>query len=82
MFGRKHKPDESITLYHFEAESSDELTDGQTTKTTANTGRHCAWCGDPPDVHGSHGICGPHSAQVAAEAAARRERLRRSRGQL
>lgn len=38
------------------------------------TERHCAWCGDPPDEHGSHGICPEHAAQIAAQAQARRER--------
>lgn len=76
MFGRKHEP-ESITLYHYE--TTDELANGETITTT---GQHCAWCGDPPDEHGSHGICAFHSAQIAEQAAARREQLRRSRGQI
>ena len=83
MFWKKHEP-ESITLYHYEiseAENGDELTDGETIETTDDTGRHCAWCGDPPDRFGSHGICSVHSAEIAEQAAARRERLRRSRGQ-
>lgn len=44
--------------------------------------RHCAWCGDPPDEHGSHGICPEHAAEQRAKVqAARRERLLRERGQ-
>ena len=30
----------------------------------ADTGYHCAWCGDPPDANGSHGICPAHAADL------------------
>lgn len=34
--------------------------------------RHCAWCGDPPDAYGSHGICIGHAQQLIEQARARR----------
>jgi hypothetical protein len=33
---------------------------------------NCAWCGDPPDENGSHGICDEHAAQLVAQSAARK----------
>lgn len=77
MFGKKHEP-ETVTLYHYEiAETSDELTDAAT-EPPEDSSAHCAWCGDPPDAYGSHSICAFHSAQIAAQSAARRERRRNS----
>jgi hypothetical protein len=68
-----------VVVYHYELE--DDTSDftiaiehGPDESTTS--GAHCAWCGDPPDRHGSHGICTFHAAQLVKQAAARR----RSRG--
>ena len=36
--------------------------------------RHCAWCGDPPDEYGSHGICAFHAEQMAQQVQVRRSR--------
>ncbi len=82
MFGNKREPETSVILYHYDeiATTTDELADGETTDGSDDTSSHCAWCGDPPDAYGSHSICRVHSAEIAAQAAARRERLRRSRG--
>jgi hypothetical protein len=33
---------------------------------------HCAWCGDPPDAFGSHGICADHAAELIEAARVRR----------
>jgi hypothetical protein len=32
---------------------------------------NCAWCGDPPDEYGSHGICETHAAAMIAQSRAR-----------
>lgn len=36
--------------------------------------RNCAWCFDPPDEYGSHGICEEHARQLLAKRRARKER--------
>jgi hypothetical protein len=28
---------------------------------TTTTSNHCAWCGNPPNEYGSHGICDVHA---------------------
>jgi hypothetical protein len=33
---------------------------------------NCAWCGDPPDQYGSHGICTYHAEQMVEQAHSRR----------
>lgn len=33
---------------------------------------NCAWCGDPGDENGSHGICPTHLADMMAQLDARR----------
>ncbi len=43
------------------------------TSVCEHPGNHCAWCGDPPDVYGSHTICALHAAHVYAELAALRQ---------
>jgi len=35
---------------------------------------NCAWCGDPPNESGSHGICPFHAGQLLAQSAARHAR--------
>ena len=35
---------------------------------------HCAWCGNPPDAYGSHGICADHAKQLMEQARVRRDR--------
>lgn len=77
MFFSKHKSE--IVLYSYEA---DEEAGGNTIPDEDNTasttsGAHCAWCGDPSDEFGSHGICAFHQTQMLEQAAERR----RSRGQ-
>lgn len=43
---------------------------------------HCAWCGDEPDEHGSHGICPMHAAeQWQRYQEAKAERLARQQEQ-
>lgn len=74
------KPEEkTISIYSY------EVVDDETISTTADdtdpdasttSGAHCAWCGDPPDDYGSHGICAFHAEQMLAQMATRR----RSRG--
>lgn len=40
---------------------------------------NCAWCGDPGDEYGSHGICAFHAQQVRAQHQQRKqERLCRN----
>jgi hypothetical protein len=34
---------------------------------------NCAWCGDPPNEYGSHGICPYHAAWVLEQSRRRRE---------
>lgn len=36
----------------------------QSEEATTTTGKHCAWCGDPGDEFGSHGICTGHAEQL------------------
>lgn len=33
---------------------------------------NCAWCGDPPDEYGSHGICAFHAEQLLQQSQSRR----------
>lgn len=75
----KKREETTITLYSYEV-----VEDSTVSPTTAESdpdasttsGPHCAWCGDPPDKNGSHGICLRHAAEIAAKSAERR----RSRG--
>ena len=78
LFGSK--PHEtSATLYSYEVVEDTTINpipaendpDASTT-----SGNHCAWCGDPPDKNGSHGMCVRHQQEMLAVSAARR----RSRG--
>lgn len=71
------KPEETtISIYSYEV-VDDETTDDTNSDTITTSGAHCAWCGDPPDEYGSHGICAFHAEQMLAQMATRR----RSRGQ-
>jgi hypothetical protein len=36
----------------------------------------CAWCRDPGDANGSHGICAKHAAELQARSKVRQERKR------
>lgn len=73
MLCNHHKHLQAVT-----STSSNVETEGApASKSTIGNGRHCAWCGDPPDENGSHGICDFHAKQMVAQAQARR----RSRGQ-
>lgn len=77
LFGKKHET--SVTLYSYEVvedDSASPSTDENDPDASTTSGNHCAWCGDPPDKYGSHGICAMHQAQMLEQAAARR----RSRG--
>jgi hypothetical protein len=77
MFGKKHET--SVTLYSYEVvEDTSESAppDEHDPDASTTSGAHCAWCGDPPDKHGSHGICAMHQEQMLEQSAARR----RSRG--
>ncbi len=65
MFGKKHET--SLTLYSYEVveeTSENTILDENDPDTSTTAGAHCAWCGDPPDQHGSHGICAMHQAQM------------------
>ena len=36
------------------------------------TSSNCAWCGDPPNEYGSHGICSYHAEQMIEQARTRK----------
>ncbi|HEU5377549.1 MAG TPA: hypothetical protein VFV38_19170 [Ktedonobacteraceae bacterium] len=78
LFGKKHET--SVTLYSYEVVEDDTISspaaENNDPDASTTSGAHCAWCGDPPDRYGSHGICAYHQAQMLEQAAARR----RSRG--
>ena len=80
FFGKKHETELAIS-YEVVEDSTVEnpAPDEQDPDASTTSGAHCAWCGDPPDRNGSHGICAFHKAQMLATSAARVER-RRSRG--
>lgn len=77
FFGRK--PETKIVLYDYEViedpdDESTTIPDESDPDASTTSGAHCAWCGDPPDRFGSHGICASHAEQMLAS-------RRRSRGQ-
>jgi len=77
LFGGKHET--SVIAYSYEVveDSIESITPDENDPDASTTsGKHCAWCGDPPDRHGSHGICLTHQAQMLEQASMRR----RSRG--
>ncbi len=77
FFGKREET--TVTVYSYEVVEDDTVSAPATdTDPDASTtsGNHCAWCGDPPDRFGSHGICAFHQAQMLEQSAARR----RSRG--
>lgn len=78
FLGKKHETE--LVAYSYEIEDPSASTTPDDPNASTTSGAHCAWCGDPPDRHGSHDICALHKAQMLATSAARVER-RRSRGQ-
>lgn len=78
LFSRS-KHETAVTVYTYEVvedDSASPSTDENDPAASTTSGNHCAWCGDPPDKYGSHGICAMHQAQVLTQLAERR----RSRG--
>jgi hypothetical protein len=77
FFGKKHDT-ELVISYEVVEDTSESTTppDEHDPDASTTSGNHCAWCGNPPDRHGSHGICAFHQAQMLEQAAERR----RSRG--
>ena len=72
----KHETELVLYSYEVEEEPGESPTEEDDPDASTTSGNHCAWCGDPPDRHGSHGICATHQAQMLEQAATRR----RSRG--
>ena len=67
MSKRRKQEAVTICLYKVKDRTDETMVESETT-----SGNHCAWCGDPPDRFGSHGICVFHAQQLVDQAAARR----------
>ncbi len=70
-----------IVLYSYEVAEDTPISSLSTEydpDASTTSGNHCAWCGDPPDRYGSHGICAFHQAQMLEQAAARRRKRGRA----
>jgi hypothetical protein len=66
----KRREQEAVCIYKINEGIEEALVESKATSTVR--GNHCAWCGDPPDIFGSHGICVSHAEQLIEQAAARR----------
>lgn len=79
LFGKKHETEG--VLYSYEVVEDDTTAapiDENDPDASTTSGNHCAWCGDPPDLHGSHGICAFHQAQMVERSAGRRRKRGRA----
>ncbi len=72
MFGIGKKHETEIILYSYEVEETSENTISDESDESITGDRHCAWCGNPPDENGSHGICTFHEEQMLEQSRARR----------
>jgi hypothetical protein len=72
--GKPEKNEAAARLYTYEVIATPD-TSSEESETPAPQG-NCAWCGDPPDVYGSHGICAFHAAQMSEQSHRRRSRGR------
>jgi hypothetical protein len=66
MFWKKRT--EEIVVAEFDREELEEVKSEE----EAVSQRNCAWCGDPPDQYGSHGICAFHADQMLQQVQSRR----------
>jgi len=76
LFGGKETATIAYTYEVVEESIEIPTSDENDPDASTTSGNHCAWCGDPPDKNGSHGICARHAAEQAERVAAGR----RSRG--
>jgi hypothetical protein len=75
FIGKKHETEAVLYSYEVvEDPTINPIPAENDPDATTTSGNHCAWCGDPPDRNGSHGICASHRAQMEAVSAARVER--------
>jgi hypothetical protein len=60
---------EAVAVLTYDAQADEDALDSSEEEATSS---NCAWCGDPPNEYGSHGICSYHAAKIIEQARSRK----------